>query len=188
MQSCHSSKLFRRNVVHRTDGHRSLAFFCLPSINSCLPQRPIPEAGNWSTLAPVSVAGANCFLGTLACRWSMKNRRELNIPGAYKLAAEQKSALIVFFADDAISGLRGCVRIVSTSDLMPKQRRAAVDSRQVIYQLPIEGLPDSRAWTSVPMIERCGRSRRPERHRVEARCTSRISSSANSGYALAHTP
>jgi hypothetical protein len=26
----------------------------------------------------------------------MKNRRELNIPGAYKLAAEQKSALIFF--------------------------------------------------------------------------------------------
>jgi hypothetical protein len=72
-----------------------------------------------------------------------EKQARINIPGAYKLAAEQKSALIVFFADDAISGLRGWARIVSTSDLMPKQRRAAVDSRQVIYQLPIEGLPDS---------------------------------------------
>jgi hypothetical protein len=32
VQSCHSSKLFRRNVAHRTDGHRSLAFFCPRSI------------------------------------------------------------------------------------------------------------------------------------------------------------
>jgi hypothetical protein len=72
--------------------------------------------------------------------------------------------------------------LVATSDLTPG------GGGRPLYQLPIEGLPDSRTRTSMPTIERCGRLTRPERHHVEARCTSRISRTANSGYALAHAP
>jgi hypothetical protein len=96
----------------------------LPSINPCLPQRPIPEAGNWSTLAPVSVAGANCFLGTLACRWSMKNRRELIFRELISLL-RGRSLPDRFFLTTQSQAFAVARENVSTSDLMPRQRRAA---------------------------------------------------------------
>jgi hypothetical protein len=58
LQSRHSSRLSRHNVVSRTDGYLRRVSF-IPSINTRLPHAP--PAGIGSALALVRLARANCF-------------------------------------------------------------------------------------------------------------------------------